>query len=422
MKPYRIVEKLIKGILNGDDAAVSKYINEQHEDLLLNEIISILKNNRLEPFLFSSKVQLESDDFRQWVEDRKSNSVFSVAASYRIFNKGMELITALTEAKIDHFALRGPFDAAQLYGDISFREYGDVDIFVRPEDTAKAWDVAVKKGFSLYHDEMPKGFFRRHHLNWALIHPESKVMCDLHWAVDHPYRSLTIDYAAIFDASKPCYYDNSCWKGPSPEHWLILSALHLRKHHASILTHCLTEDALQNMLALGDARYLVDAATFINANQAELDWAQLAVTAEKWNAVQPLAALLFTAKNLLDLSPEHEISRLLQSWDVQGYLKIQELPSRMPSLKVVEKLARVSGFNGERLLELGDYILPATYQTEKRGLNVVFKKMLHGFLNSLKLSFAVMDCFISCLGKKLLLRFSSKKRTNKDVRGNAVYV
>lgn len=417
-----IVEKLIKAILKGDCTTVSKGLSEPINELGLAEIIKIFKANRLEPFLFASMMQFEDEVFGAWIEDRKKKSLYSVAASYRIFNKGLELITALDEAQIDHFALRGPFDAAQLYGDIAAREYGDIDIFVRPEDTEKAWAVAEKMGFGLYHDEMTKGFFRRHHLNWALVNTDSKVMCDLHWAVDHPYRSITIDYGEIFDAARNVDHENQCWKSPSLEHWLILNALHLRKHCANILELCQHENPLAKVLATGEARYLVDTATFIKKNEEEINWGQLVEIAERWNAVEPLAAILMSTKNILELSEAHEVSRALSSWEAKGCLAVAARPSTFPFLTVFEQLAGAAGFNASRGLELKEYVLPVASSSGKPSTIRVFLKLIHMLKNSSKLSYAIMDCFFSYIIKRVFLQFSSKKRVCKDVRGNAVYV
>ena len=79
---------------------------------------------------------------------------------------------------------------------------------------------------NLLHDD----YFTRHHLHQQRSTADLNIWFEIHWALDHPYTLLTVDYESIFARASPLDYlerRSRRWQFPD----LLLSlAIHLVKH------------------------------------------------------------------------------------------------------------------------------------------------------------------------------------------------
>src|SRR5262249_38626975 len=57
-----------------------------------------------------------------------------------------ELLCALSAAGVDAWPFKGPVLAAQLYGNFAMRQFGDLDVIVRPRDVRAALAVLAHNG------------------------------------------------------------------------------------------------------------------------------------------------------------------------------------------------------------------------------------------------------------------------------------
>lgn len=97
---------------------------------------------------------------------------------------------------------------------VGTRYFLDIDLLVPKREREKAFQEAASSGFFLRSPLMPKGFCARHHLHWSLHKKESDTFCDLHWALDHPYKLFRIDYDAIFERAVEKECDGFTWRQP----------------------------------------------------------------------------------------------------------------------------------------------------------------------------------------------------------------
>jgi hypothetical protein len=100
------------------------------------------------------------------------------------------MCAGLRAAGIPVLAWRGVVAGETLYGDPGLRYCTDIDLLVAPGDQHRSLAAAKQLGYGLRAGLSPQWFLARHHLHWPLMHRESGIPLDLHWAVDHPYRGL----------------------------------------------------------------------------------------------------------------------------------------------------------------------------------------------------------------------------------------
>lgn len=94
----------------------------------------------------------------------------------------LDMSEAFTDAGLRFATFKGPALALALYGDVSRREYTDVDIIVAPEQIDQAERLLLALG---YHADSGDPVFRHAFLDYlrqyAFVHPGKNATVDLHW-------------------------------------------------------------------------------------------------------------------------------------------------------------------------------------------------------------------------------------------------
>jgi hypothetical protein len=109
------------------------------------------------------------------------------AYNHRLAMHLVQLMAEFEQERIPCLALKGPAVATAAYGDLSLRQYEDIDLMVRMEDVAKAFEMLIAGGF-----QPARGQAERYkHLNLdhevTLTAPDESYSVDLHWQLAPPY-------------------------------------------------------------------------------------------------------------------------------------------------------------------------------------------------------------------------------------------
>ena len=131
--------------------------------------MDVAKRGRLEPLL---NTILVSDP----VPSHWAGALAGLAEMYRKslvrglnhLKAGAHLCGELEAKGIPCIALRGPFAATALYGDVGARYFADLDLLVRRDQRDRALKVVEGLGFALRNPRVPSWFYRRNPLHWPL--------------------------------------------------------------------------------------------------------------------------------------------------------------------------------------------------------------------------------------------------------------
>jgi hypothetical protein len=87
--------------------------------------------------------KMSRDEQAHWREGARQASARGLQAMACL----RKVLSALTEAKVESVCWKGPVQSLRLYQDLGLRNFGDLDIFIRPEQLPEAYAVLTDCGF-----------------------------------------------------------------------------------------------------------------------------------------------------------------------------------------------------------------------------------------------------------------------------------
>jgi Uncharacterised nucleotidyltransferase len=144
------------------------------------------------------------------------------------------LLDLLEAHGIPAIPYKGPVLAAAVYGDLTLRQFDDLDILVRPQDAQQATAVLLSRGYRRW-ENRPATMFHRFRKVEELIRADGQVLLELHQVITsgtfffplHPDRL----WARVAEVSLPSTNVRSL----PPEELLAILCVHGAKHHWSRL-------------------------------------------------------------------------------------------------------------------------------------------------------------------------------------------
>lgn len=234
--------------------------------------------------------------------------------------------------------LKGLAISINVYGDAGMRPGGDIDLLVRKDQVQDSIDTLEGMGIDAYWPNlMDDRFYARHHLHQQRSSEDLKTWFEIHWALDHPYTLLTIDYDALMARTTPGALLGAPVREPTLPDLLLTLVVHLVKH-ANYLPGMQGHPNLGRIiLADGLLMYFLDVAEAIKANQQKIDWDRLIETAEETRTESMFASVFQAITVLLEAPIPEEVIRKLSPG------RVNRLSRWLMGLVVRQKLAHYQG-------------------------------------------------------------------------------
>src|SRR5690349_7418066 len=227
---------------------------------------------------------------------------------------GSALTTYLKSAEergLETIVLKGLWLCEKVYQVPAMRPGGDIDILVHRKAVDICLDLLAEQGIgefwpNLLHDE----YFTRHHLHQQRSTADLNIWFEIHWAFDHPYTLLTVDYDSIFKRARPAQLLGAPIQEMSTPDLLLSLAIHLVKHAVYLPSLFSREDLPRVILADGMLMYYLDVAEALNLHP-DIDWSSTVKLAHNWGAVDVLSSVLHVCKQYFDAPiPDSVLSTL----------------------------------------------------------------------------------------------------------------
>src|SRR5687768_2872892 len=211
---------------------------------------------------------------------------------------GAALVTYLNAAEtraIPNIVLKGLWLCEKIYHNSAMRPGGDIDILVPKEKVGVCMALLKEQGIGEFWPNLLKDeYFTKHHLHQQRSTPDLSIWFEIHWAFDHPYTLLTVNYDSIFERAQPAQLLGAPIREMSLPDLLLSLAIHLVKHAVYLPSLIEKDDLPRIILADGMLMYYLDVAEVIR--QKEIDWDLTVRLARDWGAVDILGSVLRVCK------------------------------------------------------------------------------------------------------------------------------
>jgi hypothetical protein len=210
--------------------------------------------------------------------------------------------------------IKGATLAVSAYGDLTLRDFSDMDLLVPQGSIAEAQAVLLAQGYErkdpssepgeMDHEEGPYHVF---------IKRRTLFRVDLQWVMAHQHFVFQLDRPEFWQRRTPVPLANKTVQGLAPEDLLIVLCVHGSKH------------------AWEQLKWVCDVAELLRAHD-HLDWDRIFSRASTWRCRRLVLMGLSLAHRLLDVPlPEAVLARLSADSDVHM------LSHRMPSTLLADR-------------------------------------------------------------------------------------
>ena len=153
-------------------------------------------------------------------------------AALRNVARTREVAELLRAAGVESVVLKGPLLARELYGDLSLRVSGDIDLLVQESDLLRASQALQAAGYD-HHTHISAASLAKHrkaHHDISFAHPEDQSLVELHADVAQPHYGIRLDLLAWWRDRREVPIGDAALAILSPEHGYLMTAVHAAKH------------------------------------------------------------------------------------------------------------------------------------------------------------------------------------------------
>ena len=203
------------------------------------------------------------------------------------------ILQLLADHNIPAIPYKGPALAIAAYGDLSSRQFNDLDLMIHPQDMRRVVAMFTEHGYEQQWQLTPaqEAAYLRSDCEQLFARARDTIFFDVHWAVVRSYFPLRLDYERIWQRLQTvrlgCGVEARTF---APEDLLIILCVHAGK------------DLWERLI------WIADVAELIRAHPS-LDWTRVVKEACAYGARRMLLLGLFLAHNLLDAKLPWEILR-----------------------------------------------------------------------------------------------------------------
>ncbi|MEA5619910.1 nucleotidyltransferase family protein [Cronbergia sp. UHCC 0137] len=226
----------------------------------------------------------------------------------------LRILTQLEKAGIEAIAFKGPALAASAYGNVTLRQFNDLDILVRRQDFWTAKAVLISQGYHSNHseeaeidevertlqislsDKTPEAAMFNARFEPSLLHSNPQRSIDLHWGIP-PRRAWNSNhYDRLWEYRQPMTLMGQSITTFIPEIGLIIQSVNLAKDHG----------------ILRSLKQICDVAQVIQA-YPDLDWHLTLQISSELRCEKLFLLGIYITQNVLNISvPDHIESKFIQ--------------------------------------------------------------------------------------------------------------
>jgi hypothetical protein len=244
-------------------------------------------------------VSVVPNQVQQWLENY-CRSV--VAQNLALASELNDLFELFEESQLAAVPFKGPVWTLALYGNLAARQIADLDIFIEKSQAAELFKLLMDRGYVLSDKSkaIPSEEIRLNYKDVELIHSQTGVRLELHWAACEPWFDQYLSTLKFWEPASTITFLKRQIPLPSPEQIFFLLALHGFRHEWDSL------------------KWVCDIAAAIHAFP-ELNWTALLSHAEKLSRKRMVLLPLALVQQLFDMPlPDCVVEAIAQDQTVSA--------------------------------------------------------------------------------------------------------
>ena len=356
--------------------------NAAQDSLNWQHVVQLAADNRMGPLL---KRVLDVTGDLSLLPGAAQRSIQRDVAVYtyraRLFARELQRFLNLAAGRnLPVVVLKGLWLSLKIYGQPNMRPGGDIDILLHQKDVTAALNVLdYEMDYGRWwRPILDDTYYARHHLHQQRCNDGRAVWFELHWRLDHPYTTLTVDYDAMVARSRPSQLLGEPVRELAPPDLLLSLVVHLAKHAVYLTSTIARRDLPRLILADGMLMYFVDVAEVLRLHAKEMDWNYVVEQTHSTGASSVMGAVLQVCSRNLDAPvPGHVLQALPvmapdrpTGWLMHGMahylLDVYQGQRRRGLWPFLAGFRETIIFRPIRLLDLLHYCLPGAGYLQRR--------------------------------------------------------
>lgn len=208
----------------------------------------------------------------------------------------LRLLKLFDAHEIDAIPYKGPALAAKAYGNISLRNFCDLDILVRRRDVLKVLKLLVAEGYALYPplNAVQQSMMLRTQCNLPFTRDANRSIVEIHWRVSARLFSSPLNEDSLWENPRTDTFEGTQINALAPEDLLLSLCVHGAKHLWERLS------------------WIADIAQLLEVHP-HLNWASLLERARRTGTERMLLLGVYVAHDLLGARLPAQAERALQA-------------------------------------------------------------------------------------------------------------
>lgn len=260
-----------------------------------HHLLALASAHRMKPLLYhhlqaSCTDLVPAEILKRMAADFRHNTARNLFLGKQLLN----VLEGLEARGVHALAYKGPALAETVYGNLSLREFVDLDILVQLKDIDRAQDVLASLGYKQDRElsEAQHCSFLHYHCEYQFKHERHDTLLELQWGIAPRFFSLPIRYEELWERPGTATILDKQIRTLAPEDLLLILCIHGSKHLWERLEWiCGVRETL--------------------GCYKELDWEHVFRRASEWRAQRMLSLGLLLAHEILEADlPAHVLQSI----------------------------------------------------------------------------------------------------------------
>lgn len=272
------------------------------------KLLQMATRHKVIPLLYWNLNTICSEAVPENILAQLQNSYYTYARRNLFLSGELVRLLSIFEAEgIQALPFKGSILAASAYGNLSLRQFCDLDILVRETDIEKAKALFLAEGYRMKIErievtpEQEAAFVRSQNIYhlvreaaYPFIHEQKKVLAELHWGIVPKYFSFRLDSQEMWENLEQVSIAGKNVSNLSPENALLMICGHG------------TKDCWRQLARICDVAELIH-------SHPQLDWTKLMEQAKILGGQRMLGLGLFLAQELLGTTLPDTVLQKIQA-------------------------------------------------------------------------------------------------------------